>query len=143
MEPEVNKEPTENHKNQESLADLIRGIVQDARSLFTKEITAAKLEIAEEIKSAVSSSISLGVGVFLTAVGFVLLTIALALLLSQYTVLDLWVSFGVVGVAICLVGTILVLTGKGKLGKTKALPQDSLRSAKEDARYIRQKASGH
>jgi len=68
----------------ESVIDLMRGIVQDARTLSAKELTAAKLEITQEIKKIVSSSILLGVGLFIVAVAFVLLSIVIALALAQY-----------------------------------------------------------
>jgi hypothetical protein len=44
----------------DSVIELVRGIVQDARTLSAKELAAAKLEIAQEFKKIISSSILLG-----------------------------------------------------------------------------------
>ena len=127
----------------ESVIDLMRGIVQDARTLSTKELTAAKLEITQEIKKIVTSSILLGVGLFIVAVAFVLLSIVIALALAQYIPLPTWAGFAIVGGVYLVSGLIVVFAGRRKLQTAKPIPERTLRSAKEDAHYIREKATGH
>lgn len=127
----------------ESVTELVRGIVQDARTLSAKEITAAKLEIGQEIKKAVSSGILLGIGLFILAVAFVLLSIVVALVIAQYVPLPTWAGFAIVGGVYFVIGLIIALVGRRKLQTTKPIPQDTLRSAKADAHYIREKAAGH
>jgi uncharacterized membrane protein YqjE len=127
----------------ESVIDLMRGIVQDARTLSTKELTAAKLEITQEIKKIVTSSILLGVGLFIVAVAFVLLSIVIALVLAQYIPLPTWAGFAIVGGVYLVIGLIVVFAGRRKLQTAKPIPEHTLRSAKEDAHYIREKATGH
>lgn len=127
----------------DSVVELVRGIVQDARTLSAKEITAAKLEIGQEIRKAVGSAILLGIGLFVLAVSFVLLSIVVALLIAQYTPLPTWAGFAIVGGVYFVVGLIIALAGRHKLQRTKPIPQETLRSAKEDAQYIREKAAGH
>ena len=127
----------------ESVIDLMRGIVQDARTLSTKELTAAKLEITQEIKKIVTSSILLGVGLFIVAVAFVLLSIVIALVLAQYIPLPTWAGFAIVGGVYLVIGLIGVFAGRRKLQTAKPIPEHTVRSAKEDAHYIREKATGH
>jgi len=127
----------------ESVMELMRGIVQDARTLSAKELTAAKLEITQEIKKIVTSSILLGVGVFILAVAFVLLSIVIALALAQYIPLPTWAGFAIVAGVYLLIGIIAVLAGRRKLQTAKPIPEHSLRGAKEDAQYIKEKAAGH
>ena len=127
----------------ESVMELIRGIVHDARTLSIKEFAAAKLEIREEISKAVRSGIFLGVGLFALASGVVVLSIVLALLLARNLALPDWVSLAIVGVAYTVFGLIIILLGKHKLKGITAIPRNTLRSTKEDARYIREKAIGH
>jgi uncharacterized membrane protein YqjE len=127
----------------ESVIELMRGIVQDARTLSAKELAAAKLEITQEIKKIVTSSILLGVGIFILAVAFVLLSIVIALALAQYIPLPTWAGFAIVGGVYLVVGVIVVFAGKRKLQAAKPIPEHTLRSAKKDAQYIKQKATGH
>ena len=127
----------------ESVMELIRGIVHDARTLSIKEFAAAKLEIREEISKAVRSGIFLGVGLFALASGVVVLSIVLALLLARNLALPDWVSLAIVGVAYTVFGLVIILLGKHKLKRITAIPGNTLRSTKEDARYIREKAIGH
>jgi uncharacterized membrane protein YqjE len=127
----------------ESIMDLMRGILHDARTLSSKEFTAAKLEIREEISNAVRSSIFLGVGLFMLATGIVVLSIVIALVLARYFALPIWASLGIVGGAYTILGLIIILVGKHKMKGITAIPQDTLRSTREDAHYIRQKAIGH
>jgi putative superfamily III holin-X len=127
----------------ESVWELMRGIVRDARTLSMKEFTAAKLEIRQEISKAIVSSVSLGVGLFLLATGLLLLSLVLALVLARYFVLPLWETLGIVGGTYCVVGVIVILSGRSKMKRTNPIPQQTLKSAKADARYIREKATGH
>jgi uncharacterized membrane protein YqjE len=127
----------------ESIMELMRGIFRDARTLSIKEFAAAKLEIREEISNAVRSSIFLGVGLFSLATGVVVLSIVLALLLARYFALPVWASLAIVGVAYTVLGLVIILVSKRKMKGTTAIPQDTLRSIKEDAHYIRKKAIGH
>lgn len=127
----------------ESVWELMRGIVRDARMLSIKEFTAAKLEIRQEISKAILSSVSLGVGVFLLATGLTLLSLVLALVLASYFVLPLWETLGIVGGTYCVVGVIVILAGRSKMKSTHPIPQQTLHSARADARYIRQKVTGH
>lgn len=134
---------TERNERSESVVELIRGIVQDARALSAKELTAAKLEMAEELKKIVGSSILLGIGLFIVAVGFVLLSIVIALVLGQYVPLPIWGGFLIVGGVYFLIGLTVVFVGRRKLKTAKPIPEHTLRSAKDDAQYIREKATGH
>lgn len=127
----------------ESVIELMRGIVQDARTLSAQELTAAKLEITQEIKKIVSSSILLGVGLFIVAVAFVLLSIVIALALAQYIPLPTWAGFAIVGGVYLVIGLIVVFAGRRKLQTAKPIPEHTLRGAKEDAQYIKEKATGH
>jgi len=127
----------------ESVIELMRGIVQDARTLSAKELTAAKLEITQEIKKIVTSSILLGVGVFILAVAFVLVSIVIALALAQYVPLPTWAGFAIVAGVYFVIGLIVFFAGRRKLQTAKPIPEHSLRGAKEDAQYIKDKATGH
>jgi putative superfamily III holin-X len=77
------------------------------------------------------------------ATGLLLLSLVLALVLARYFVLPLWETLGIVGGTYCVVGVIVILSGRSKMKRTNPIPQQTLKSAKADARYIREKATGH
>lgn len=127
----------------ETVLQLVRGIFNDVRTLSTKEFTAAKLEAKQEIGKIAKASISLGIGAFVLAIGVVFLSLMIVFLLERYTILPLWGSLGVVGLTYSIIGGIIVLIGKSKAAGAKPIPEKTLRSTKEDVRYIRERATGH
>ena len=134
--------PNGTSKRGESIVELIRGIFHDVRTLSSQEFAAVKLEIRQEISKALISSISLGIGIFLLAMGLLLLSLALSLVIARYAVLPVWASLGIVGAAYGLIGVVIVLVGKHKMKATKPIPRETLRSVRDDAHYIREKAAG-
>jgi Putative Actinobacterial Holin-X, holin superfamily III len=136
-------DPSEPPVPNESVIQLVRGIVQDARTLSVKEFAAAKLEAKQEIGKIAKVGVSFGAGMFLLALGVIFLSLMLVLVLQQYTTLLLWQSLGAVGLFYVIVGAIVLVIGKSKAVSVRPIPEKSLRSAKEDIRYIRERAVGH
>ena len=132
---------TQNRNSNRSLGSLISGIFQDAQTLISKEIAAAKLELKQELSKGVKAGVSLGLGAFLLVVGFVLLTLMIVFLISTYTPVPLWGSLGIVGLVYCVAGAIAVAIGKRKVTEVKPVPEDALQQTKEDVRYIAERAS--
>lgn len=127
----------------ESVIQLVRGIVQDARTLSVKELAAAKLETKQEIGKIAKAGVSFGAGVFLLALGVIFLSLMLVLVLEQYTVLLLWQSLGAVGLFYAVIGAVVLAIGKHKAASVRPIPEKSLRGAKEDIRYLSERATGH
>lgn len=126
----------------ESVIQLVRGIVQDVRTLSSKEFAAAKLEIKQEIGKIASAGVSFGAGAFFLALGVIFLSLMVVFLLQQYTPLLLWQSLGAVGLFYSIVGVVVLVIGKRKAVTARPLPEKSLRGAQEDIRYIRERAGG-
>ena len=55
-----------------SIIQLVRGICHDTLTLSSKELTAAKLEIKQEITKGLKAGISLSIGGFILSVGVIL-----------------------------------------------------------------------
>jgi hypothetical protein len=139
-------EPTLSHperNDKESIIHLVRGICHDTLTLSSKELTAAKLEIKQEITKGLKAGISLGIGGFILAVGVILLSIMLVFVLATYTPVPLWGGFGIIGLVYSLGGGLLLWAGKQKATDVKPYPQESVESAKEDVRYVSARAAGH
>lgn len=127
----------------ESVIALVRGIMRDARTLSIKEFAAAKLEAKQEIGKIASAGVSLGAGAFLLSLGVIFLSLMVVFLLQQYTPLLLWQSLGVVGLFYLIVGAIALALGKRKVSSARPIPEKSLRGARDDIRYIGERAAGH
>ena len=136
-------DPNESPVRNESVIQLVRGIVQDARTLSVKEFAAAKLEAKQEIGKIAKAGVSFGAGLFLLALGVICLSLTIVFVLEQYTVLLLWQSLGAVGLFYVIVGAVVLAVGKHKAASARPIPEKSLRSAKEDIRYISERAAGH
>jgi cobalamin biosynthesis protein CobD/CbiB len=134
-------EATDSRNNNKSLGSLISGIFQDAQTLISKEIAAAKLELKQEMTKGIKAGLSLGIGGFLLVVGFILLTLMIVFLISSYTPIPLWGSLGIVGLVYCVAGAIALIIGKRKVTEVKPVPADALQHTKEDVRYIAERAS--
>jgi hypothetical protein len=122
-----------------SIVSLVTGIFRDASTLITKELTAAKLELREELANAKSTAALMGVGLGALLIGVILLTLMLVYLLQEYAGLDLWACYGIVGGAITVAGLAILLFGKQRAAKTSLVPTASIEKAKEDARWITRK----
>jgi cobalamin biosynthesis protein CobD/CbiB len=130
-------------EDQETIVQLIRGILKDTLALFTKELTAARLEIKQEVTKALASGVSLAIGGFILAVGFVLLSLMFVLILASYSSLPLWASLGIVAVVYFILGGVVMWAGAHRAREVKPLPQQSIESTKQDVRYITGRRTDH
>ena len=122
--------------NKPGIPSLIGGIFQDAIDLVSKELTAAKLEIREELEKTKSAVLLMAVGGGALMVGILLLCLMLVHLLQNITGFDLWICHAIVGAVLALVGIISLYSAKQRAATTTLVPTDSVEGAKEDARWI-------
>ena len=125
--------------NKPGIPSLIGGIFQDAIDLVSKELTAAKLEIREELEKTKSTVLLMAVGGAALMVGILLLCLMLVHLLQNITGFELWICHAIVGAVLALVGIISLYSAKQRAATTSLVPTDSVEGAKEDARWITRK----
>jgi uncharacterized protein YacL len=125
--------------NKPGIPSLIGGIVQDAIDLVSKELTAAKLEIREELEKTKSAVLLMAVGGAALIVGILLLSLMLVHLLQNITGFELWICHAIVGAVLALIGIISLYSAKQRAATTSLVPTDSVQGAKEDARWITRK----
>jgi uncharacterized protein YacL len=125
--------------NKPGIPSLIGGIFQDAIDLVSKELTAAKLEIREELEKTKSAVLLMAVGGAALIVGILLLSLMLVHLLQNITGFDLWICHAIVGAVLALVGIISLYSAKQRAATTSLVPTESVQGAKEDARWITRK----
>jgi uncharacterized protein YacL len=125
--------------NKPGIPSLIGGIVQDAIDLVSKELTAAKLEIREELEKTKSAVLLMAVGGAALIVGVLLLSLMLVHLLQNITGFELWICHAIVGAVLALIGIISLYSAKQRAATTSLVPTESVQGAKEDARWITRK----
>ena len=127
---------TPHDANKPGIPSLIGGIFQGAIDLVSKELTAAKLEIREELEKTKSAVLLMAVGGGALMVGILLLCLMLVHLLQNITGFELWICHAIVGAVLALVGIISLYSAKQRAATTTLVPTDSVQGAKEDARWI-------
>ena len=132
-----------NGNHNETVLQLVQGIFHDVRTLSTKEFTAAKLEAKQEIGKIAKASVSLGIGALVLAIGVVFFYLKIVFIFLQYKKKTQWGNQGAVGLKYNIIGGIIISIGKSRAAGAKPIPEKTLRSTKEDIRYIRERATGH
>lgn len=136
--------PNASHPSAEpSLAALMGGIINDARDILLKEFTMAKLEIQDELRKTKTAAISLGTGLSISAVGGLFLLLMLVHLLHALTGVPLWGCYGIVGGVLLLAGIIVLYTGKKAAEEINVVPQETVETLKENAKWIRDQTTSN
>ena len=128
-----NSEPT--------LAQLMHGLVSDAKLLMRQELALAKHEIQGEVGKTKTALVSLGVGIGITAVGGLLLIVMLVHLLNALTEWPLWMCYGIIGGVCAITGVVLLYRGKQHISQIDMVPQQTVETMKENVRWIKKKAT--
>jgi hypothetical protein len=119
-----------------SISSLVSGILRDASDLISKEITAARLEMREELANAKSTVVLMGVGAACLLLGSILIAFTAVYALNEYTDLKLWACYAIVAGVALLAGISVLLAGKKRAAQTNLVPTTTIENAKEDARWI-------
>jgi hypothetical protein len=126
-----------------SVAALVSGIVNDAKSLLLQEFTIAKLEIRDELRKTKSAAISLSIGIGIAAVGGLLLILMGVHLLAHLTEIPLWGCYGIVGGILLVIGIIFLATGKQTAEKIEVIPPQTVETLKENAQWIKEQTTSN
>jgi Putative Actinobacterial Holin-X, holin superfamily III len=118
-----------------TLAELLTGLVHDARALLRQEVALATHEVITEIRTLMPAVMSLGIGVGLAAVGGGLLTLMLVHVLHTLPVLPLWACYGIVGGLFAVVGGVLLVLGKQKLARIHVTPRGTVETMKDNVQW--------
>jgi hypothetical protein len=123
-----------------SLAALLGGIMHDAKDVLVQELTLAKLEGYDELRQIKTAVILLGIGVGVSAVGGILLSVMLVHVLAAYTDIPLWGCCGIVGSVFGVLGWVLLASGKHKAEEIDVMPQ-TVETMKENAQWLREQTT--
>lgn len=117
----------------ESLGDTLTGIIQDLQNIIRGEVQLAKTEIKEDAGKLGGALGMIGAAAFLALVGFIFLMLGVTYLLNKS--LEMWISAGIVGLALLIIGAILGVIGKNQIQEANMVPDKTIESLKEDKEW--------
>lgn len=116
-----------------SLGDTVTGIIEDIQNIVRGEVQLAKTEIKEDAGKLGKALGMIGAAVFLVLVGFIFLMLGVTYLLNKS--LEMWISAGIVGLALLIIGAILGVVGKNQMQEANLVPDKTIESLKEDKEW--------
>jgi hypothetical protein len=121
-----------------SMTQLLAGIVNDLQTLLRQELLLAKTEILQEWDKTKTMAGTMAAGAGLLTVSGLLVCFALVHLLNYLAPgMPLWACFALVGVALGIVGGILVGVGRSKASDISIIPPQSAAVMKENAQWLK------
>ena len=122
--------------NDRTVSSVLQDIVGNVQEIVRSEVRLAKTELKEEAVKAKSSGIFLSAGALtgLYAVGFLLLGLVYAL----STVIPAWAAAFLVGIALAIVASTLLSTGRKRLKQVNPTPERTVETVKENVAWVKQ-----
>ena len=126
----------QNGVTERTLGQLVADATHDLSSIIRSEIALAKAEIGADAKKA-----GVGAGLFAAAGLFAFLALILLLIAAAYGLvaagLDPWLAFLIVAGTLLVLGAIMALVGRSRVGKIKGKPERTIKSAQDTIAAIR------
>jgi uncharacterized membrane protein YqjE len=128
----------------ESLPDLFGRLGDDLTTLLDAKLGLLKIEIKEDISAYARGGAAMGVGGMIAVVGFALLNVAVAFLVSalfEETGLSQPVKYAlgfvITGVVYIAMGGAIVVTSKNRLAGRDLVPERSVRELEKDKEWLK------
>ncbi len=134
----VNSAP---HNSEPTLGQLVNGLVSDASLLLRQELALAKHEIYEEARKTKTAAVYIGAGIGIATLGGLLFILMLVHLLRYLTDWPLWTSYAIIGGVCIIIGVVLLYRGKQQISQIDMVPQQTVETMKENARWFKKKAT--
>jgi Flp pilus assembly protein TadB len=121
-----------------SITQLVGEIVSDLQTLIRQEVQLAKTEFRQEWDKTKTAAGSMAAGATLLGVAGFLFCFALVYLLAALAPgLPLWACFGIVAVALGLIGGILVAAGRSKASEINVVPPQTAATIRENVQWLK------
>jgi uncharacterized membrane protein YqjE len=120
----------------DGLGTIVSGIVEDLQGIVRGEVLLAKTEIKEDVSAMGKGAASIAAGAMVALVGLIFVMLGVTYLINKS--LEMWISAGIVGVALLLIGGIAAMAGKKTLSATSLKPAQTIESLKEDQQWANQ-----
>jgi hypothetical protein len=122
-----------------SIGSLFTDLTDDMGRLVRQEIELARIETMQKVSTAARSVVMMVAGGLVVYAGFIVVLIAVAILLGQ--LMPYWASSLLVGAVVLLVGAILLNSGRNSLTNLTVVPEKTVESIKDDARWAKEQVS--
>lgn len=127
--------PDARHNDASSVPGLLRQLANEVSTLFSKEITLARVEVAETVSEAKKGAAAMISGGSVLYAGFLFLLLAAVVGLAQ--IVEFWLASLIVGGVVAVIGLIMVQSGKKKMQPSSLKPGHTLNSLQKDQQAIR------
>lgn len=118
-----------------SLGDLFGRLSGDLSDLIRSEMELARVEVREEAARAGRAAGLLGAGGVAAYLALTLLATAAAWGLAE--LVDAGWAFLIMGVVVAAVAVVLIIAGRNRLRQVRPVPEETVETLKEDARWAR------
>jgi hypothetical protein len=126
---------------QESTGSLIRGILNDLRTLIREEIALARVEMREQAGRARAAALSFGIAAAALAFGAIFLLVAMALGIANLLGWPAWTGFLIMALLLCIGGYFTLSSGRKQLASVHAVPEETVTTLKENSEWIAKRLS--
>lgn len=127
------------HDMGRSLAGLLRELTRETTALVRAEVALARSEIEEKVTEAERGVSSIATGAAVLFAGVLALVACAILALSL--VWPAWVSALVIGLAVCVIGGVLLYAGRKKMSARGLKPQRTIASLHETRTMAKEQVS--
>ena len=132
------------NNREQGIGTLMKGVASDIGDLIKQEFQFARQEMRTDLKTTAKASLLLGLGVgavFLGAAVLVFMTVHLLHWLTSppgydAATIPLWACHAIVGMAIQILGGVLILLGVRKFRSFNPLPDQTAKTIKENLEWI-------
>jgi uncharacterized membrane protein YqjE len=131
--------------NKDNLPNLIGHLGEDIIPLLDSKLGLLKIEIKEDITAYLRSTLSIGIGSVITIIGFSLVNIAFAFLLSSLfdrtqlsQAVKFTLGFALTGLIYLMIGIFIIRWAKNRMVTQDPLPEKSLQELKKDKQWIKE-----
>jgi uncharacterized membrane protein YqjE len=134
MRKQIVREPELSER--ESFGELLGQLANNSAALVRDEITLAKQEMRENMKSLRSGIILTSVGALIGLLAVLTLTAAAVIALAD--VVGPAYSALIIGGALALVGGIIAMVGVGQIKRTSLKPEQTIETLEEDKEWLKE-----
>ena len=131
----------------ESLVSLIGRLGEDIVTLLETKLGLLKLEIKEDVNAYLRGLVSIGVGGIVAVVGFSLLNVAIAFLVSALFEETMHsqpvryaLGFIIMGVIDLVIGAAVIIRAKDRLAKQNVAPERSIEELEKDKKWLKRRS---
>lgn len=127
----------------ESIPVLVGRLGEDIITLLDTKLGLLKIEVKEDLTAYVRGSAAMGAGVIVAVIGFSLLNVALAFVVSSLfdktqlsQPIKYALGFIITGMFYLIIGAVVIIGAKNRLAKQDLAPERSLDELKKDKKWI-------